>query len=71
MHSRALSLLPNNFKITEPSLMFAYLKEFTEKTQLLLKFMSSKKDQLFTKDLTLTLHEDFESEVVLHGKSKQ
>lgn len=51
--------------------MFAYLKEFTEKTQLLLKFMSSKKDQLFTKDLTLTLHEDFESEVVLHGKSKQ
>lgn len=49
--------------------MFACLKEFTEKTQVLLEFISSKKDQCFTKNLTLTLHEDFESEV--SGTSRQ
>lgn len=44
--------------------------EYTEKPQVLLKITSSKKDQHFTKDLTLTLHEDSESETVLHGKSR-
>lgn len=44
--------------------------EYTEKPQVLLRITSSKKHPHFTKDLTLTLHEDSESEMVLHGKSK-
>lgn len=44
--------------------------EYTEKPQMLLKITSSNKDQHFTKDLTLTLHEDSESEMVLHAKSR-
>lgn len=51
--------------------MFACLNEFTEKNQVLLKIICSKTDQHFTTDLTLTLHEHFESEMVVHGKSKE
>lgn len=46
------------------------LLAYTEKPQVLLKITSSKKDQHFTKDLILILHEDSESEIVPHGKSK-
>lgn len=67
---KALSLLSNNFKTTQEFPHIWAFIEYTEKLQVPLKITSSKKDQHFTKDLTLALHEDSESEIVLHGKSK-
>lgn len=62
---RGLSLLSKNFK----GGTLSYVKELTEKTQVLLKIISSKKEHS-TKDSTLTLHKDLESEMVLSWKIK-